>query len=343
MTKQDFPTILSPEKDQVCFNIARRLTRLRKNHAVRALVQETCLRPEQLIQPVFVTEGPTQALESIPGIFRFQLSDLLQEVESILASRVRTIHLFCQTMHQKGNMNKDVPQTVSLMARSIKALKSSFPELLIFADVGADCYIDRHEEGALEHLDPFCTDKPCSILGELALAACEAGADFILTSDLFDGRVGYLRNLLDRHSFHSTGIVACSVTFDSHLYEPFREAVKEPLRYLGLDDFHVNHANTREALFECRLDEMEWADMLMIRPAILCLDILVRLRSETLLPIGAYQVSGEWAMIQAASERGWINKDKVLLESLLAIRRAGADFIFSYGAKRAAELLSHRG
>lgn len=302
--------------------------RLCKTAAVRALVQETLLLPQHLVQPVFVTDGPTHSIENVPGVLRYQLADLLHEVEAIIASGVHAIALFCRPTLTKKDAQahgSDPFQVSSLLARSLKALKSSFPDLMVIADISLDGSQDHSHEVR-------STDFLCGALGKLALVACGAGADFISPGDKVDGCIGYLRHLMDEHDFSSTGIISYAAHYASSLLSSSSNIVESGKHLLSV-------ANAREALHECRLDEEEGADMLLIKPALTSLDIIAHLRADTLLPIGACHSSGEWAMLQGAALNGWIDRDSVLLESLMSIRRAGADFIFCYGAKEAATLM----
>lgn len=312
------------EKEQVRQSVLKKQCRLRKNLAFRPLTQEALLCSQNLIQPVFVTEGPTHSIEHIPGMFRYQLADLLREVESIVESGVGAINLFCSSMPtEKHGSRVDPFQLSSLLARSLKALKSSFPELVIIADIAQDPSIFHESESGFH-------EAMCKALTQMALTACGAGADFISSSDMLDGRIGYLRTFLDEHDFVSTGIISHSVKNTSSLCLPVATENKQRQNCL---------IHTREWLYESRLDEQEGADMLLIKPAMFSLDIIAKVRADTLLPIGAFQSSGEWAMLQGASLKGWINRERVLLESLMAIRRAGADCIFCYGAKEVAQIL----
>lgn len=319
-------------------DIARRLRRMRKSSAIRSLVQETDLLSRHLVQPVFVTEGPTKELESIPTIFSYQLGDLLQEVENILSSGICAINLLCHiTAANKDPHGSYAFQSSSLLTRSIKAIKSSFPELLIIVDISLEPFTDHGHDGWVDSEGHVLNDITCSALGKIALLACEAGADFIAPSSMMDGKIRYLRNLLDDHGFTSTGIISYAVKYASSLYNPFCDAIGSQRQPIDRRGYQVNPANAREALLECQIDEAESADSLLIKPALFSLDILSKVRQQTLLPLGAYQVSGEWAMIYTAGQRGFIDPNKVLIESLQAIRRAGADFIITYGAKQAAQ------
>lgn len=312
------------QRERITYCLGSKVSRVRKSPGVRALVEETVLRPQQLIQPVFVTDGVTHPLEHMPKISWFQLSDLLHEVEAVVSSGVKVITLSCRPVPSKKQTHGQDPfQSSSLLARSLKALKTSFPELVVIADILAERQSEpgREEESLVE------------ALGAVSLVASEAGADFIMACDAPDGVTSYLRQFLNSHDFSSTGIISFAVQYASVLHPFTADGSKGAKKEL------VSCANRREALADCTREEAEGADMLVVSPGMTSLDTIAALREQTLLPIGAFQTLGEWAMIQTAQAKGWIEKDTFLLESLISMRRAGADFIFSYGAKEAAKLL----
>jgi len=339
-----FHTIRPPRDDEKMQpDVSRKIRRLRKSKAIRALFRETDLLPCHLVQPVFVTEGPTEEIEGIPTLFRYQLEDLLQEVESIISSGVVAIYLFCHgEQEQKEAQSSEAYQGSSLLTRALKAIKTSFPDLVVIADIALEPSIDREHDSLLNSEGKTLQNRTRTDLGQIALLACEAGADFLAPCDIMDDRLGYLRRLLDAHDFSSVGVFSNSVKYASGLYGTFIHAVGQKAKRDEYKKYRMNPANAREALHECSLDEEEHVDGFLIKPALPSLDIISRLREQTLLPIGAYQVSGEWSMIQAASERGWLDHNQVLLETLFAMKRAGADFLITYGAKKAANLLSWR-
>ncbi len=320
--------------------IIRRPRRNRASEAWRGLVTETLLKPSQLVYPVFVTEGPCVPIASMPGVFRLPVEDLLEEIEELLTVGIQAINIFCHIHNKKKDaIGTEAYRTDGLLPTAIQEVKRRFPELLVIADIALDPFTSHGLDGLIDE-DMYVVNDPTIVaLGHMALRAAEAGVDIISPSDMMDGRVGYLRHLLDTKGFCRVGILSYAVKFASSLYSPFREALDSSPRKGDKKTFQVNPANAREALLECALDDQEAADMLLIKPAITSLDIIAKVRSQTLLPIGAYQVSGEYAMIKAAAANGWINGEEVLMESLIAIRRAGADFIFTYAAKEAAGLL----
>ena len=326
---------------QGIFDIPRRARRNRWNPAIRGLTCETRLSPEQLIAPVFVTNMPgKQAISSMPGVFRHSIESLLKEVEELLQVGVQSINLFCFNEEEKKDpFGTEAYRKENLLQRSIQAIKNRFPEMLVMADIALDPFTIHGHDGLIDDFGIVLNDPSLIALGEMSLRAAEAGADLISPSDMMDGRIGYLRKVLDNAGFCTVGILSYCVKYTSALYGPFRDALESSPRIGDKKNYQMNPANAREALFECKLDEEEGADLLLIKPAITSLDIIARLRMQTLLPIGAYQVSGEYSMIKAAAQNGWIDGDLMMMESLLAIRRAGADFILTYAAKNVATTL----
>jgi porphobilinogen synthase len=316
--------------------------RNRKSAAIRALVQETRLHPAQLIAPFFVIEGLHQreAIATLPDTFRLSVDEVIKESEALLALGIRAINLFCYTPAiQKDSNGSQAVQKDNLLQRSIRQIKRALPELLVMSDIALDPYTSHGHDGVVGEDGNILNDPTLEILAQMALRAAEAGCDVVSPSDMMDGRIGYLRKALDQHGFQQVGILSYAVKQASSFYGPFRQALDSTPQFGDKKSYQMNPANVHEALLECQLDEQEGADMLLIKPALTNLDIIAKVRSATHLPLGAFQVSGEWAMLKAAAEQGWIKEENALMEALLAMRRAGADFIFTYGAKKAAQLL----
>lgn len=323
-------------------DLLRRPRRNRRTAAIRGLVEETRLHPSQLVAPLFLAEGSRrqEAISSMPGVYRHTIDYALNEIESLHRLGIRAVDLFPLVPKEKKDpLGTEAVQTGNLLHQAIRAIKHAFPELCIMVDIALDPYTDHGHDGVLDASGQVSNDATVKILAEMSIMAAEEGADLVAPSDMMDGRVAYIRQALDRKGFHEVGILSYAVKYASALYGPFREALQSAPRMGDKKGYQMNPANAREALLECTLDEWEGADMLMIKPALSYLDIIVKVRELTHLPLAAYQVSGEYAMIMAAAQNGWIDGDKVLMESLLSMKRAGADFIFTYGAKRAAELL----
>lgn len=315
------------------------LSRPRRNRissAIRGLIQETHLLPQHLVSCFFVIEGVNKhsPIPSMPGVERLSIDLLLKEIETHYQLGVRAIDLFAYVEQEKKDPHGTYAyQKDNLIQRAIKAVKKEFPELCVMADIALDPYTDHGHDGVIDPSGYVVNDLSVELLGKMSLIAAEAGADSVAPSDMMDGRVGYIRQLLDTHGFQNVGIISYTAKYLSALYSPFRDALDSAPKKGNKKGYQMNPANKREALREAALDIQEGADMLLIKPALCNLDIIAAIREETTLPIGAYHISGEYAMIMAAHERGWISAPKVFYEQILATRRAGADFIFTYGAK----------
>jgi len=321
--------------------IVRRPRRNRATSSWRALVQETDLLPRHLIYPVFVTdEKKKQAIPSLRGVYRLPIAAVLKEIDEAISLGITSVNLFCYVpKEEKDAIGSAAYREDGLLPRAIRAIKERFPDVLLIADIALDPFTDHGFDGLIDAAGGVMNDPTLFALAHMSLRAAEAGVDLISPSDMMDGRIAFLRSILDSHHFSHVGILSYAVKFASSLYAPFRDLLGSTVRKGNKKSFQVNPLNAREALLECAIDEQEAADMILIKPALSSLDIISRARAHTLLPIGAYQVSGEYAMIEAAAEKGWLDGEKVLMESLHAIRRAGADFIITYAAKRAARLL----
>ncbi len=322
--------------------LRRRPRRNRLTPAIRSLVCETFLTPSCFVAPLFVLEGSNQKvpIASLADNYRLSIDNVLKETEDLLRLGVQAIDLFCYTPEEKKNSSaSEAVRHGNLLQQATRAIKKAFPEVCVMADIALDPFTDHGHDGLVDENGYVVNDPTILVLQEMSLRAAEAGIDIVAPSDMMDGRVGAIRQALDTAGFQHVGILSYAAKYASGLYGPFRHALDSAPNFGDKKTYQMNPANAREALLECQLDEQEGADMLMIKPALSNLDIISQAREITNLPIGAYQVSGEWAMIKAAGEKGWINEDRVLLETLLCIKRAGADFIFTYGAKQAAKLL----
>ncbi|MGZ3633449.1 MAG: porphobilinogen synthase [Parachlamydiaceae bacterium] len=320
-----------------------RLRRKRQHPGIRALLQETHLNVSDLVAPLFMVEGTQekQMIPSMPDVFRFSLDLLIQEIRELHQLGITTINLFSYVPHEKKDpLGSEAIRSGNLLHQAIDAIKNTIPDILLTVDIALDPYTSHGHDGVLDEVDEVDNDRSCEQLGKMALLAAEAGVDMIAPSDMMDGRIGYLRTLLDQEGYSHVGIISYAVKFASAFYGPFRSALDSAPRFGDKKGYYVNPANSREALLECALDEAEGADMLIIKPGLPYLDVITKVKERTLLPIGAYHVSGEYSMIMAAAQNGWIDKDKILAETLLSIKRAGADFIFTYGAKHMAQLLN---
>ena len=326
----------------------RRLRRLRRNDAIREMAREVRLSPSQLIAPLFVKEGTgsPEPVGSMPGVQRLSIPDFVQECRELHRLGIRGVALFPVTPPElKDPPGSEALNPDGLVLRAIRAVKAATPGLVLFSDVALDPYTSHGHDGLLDSGGTDVeNDTTVEVLCRQAVLHAGAGADFVAPSDMMDGRVGAIRRALDKAGFANTGILAYSAKFASALYGPFREAVGSAsaagTRSLDKRGYQLDPANPSQAIEDALLDAAEGADALMVKPAGAYLDILARLRTETRLPLAAYQVSGEYAQIHAASRAGWLDYRAVRNESLLAIRRAGADWILTYFAKEmAAELV----
>lgn len=311
--------------------------RLRRSDAIRGLVEETHLHPRDLIIPLFIAPGAKRKNEivSMPGIFRLSLDNMLREIEALLALGIRAVDLFVYVEQEKKNSRgSEALRPDNLLAESIRAIKIEFPELLIMADIALDPYTDHGHDGIVNDDGDIVNDETVEVLSEMSLLAARAGVDVIAPSDMMDGRVAFIRSALDKEGFEQVSILSYTAKYASSFYGPFRDALDSKPRFGNKRTYQMNPANVREALREAELDEAEGADMLLVKPALPYLDVIAKIKERTHLPVGAYHVSGEYAMVIAAEQAGWIKGDDVFLESLTSIKRAGADFILTYAARR---------
>jgi porphobilinogen synthase len=316
--------------------------RNRKNSQIRGLVRETSLGPQHLIYPMFVQEGEGKrtAIASMPGQARLSLDLLVETAAQAFELGVPGVALFPALPEElKDARGTESVNSAGLMQRALRALKASLPDLLVISDVALDPYSSDGHDGVLidGRID---NDVTVPLLAEMAVAQARAGADIVAPSDMMDGRVAAIRRALDSAGFDQVGICAYCVKYASAFYGPFRQALDSAPRAGDKKTYQMDPANVREALREVRLDESEGADWLMVKPGLPYADVIRYVRELSVLPVAAYQVSGVYAMLKAAAQYGWLDYDSALLETLLCLRRAGADIIFSYAAIEAAKLLA---
>ena len=322
-------------------DLTRRPRRMRRTASLRALASETEVLPQHLIQPVFVIEGEVapEAIDSMPGISRLSINDTVAECRELHALGISGVALFPKIDQSlKSDDGREALNPNTLVLRAIRAVKEAIPELTVITDLALDPYTENGHDGLWDvAAQDLANDPTVEILADMAVLAAEAGVDMVAPSDMMDGRVSAIRSALDDNDFEKTAIMAYSAKFASALYGPFRDAVGSASsagsHNLNKRTYQLNPANRREALVEIALDEEEGADVLMVKPAGPYLDIIREVREETELPLAAYQVSGEYSQIMAAAEKGWLDLESCRNESLLAIRRAGADMILTYFAK----------
>jgi porphobilinogen synthase len=316
--------------------------RLRKSESVRRMVRETQLTVHDLIYPLFVMEGTQQKIEvpSMPGCYRYSLDELLKEIEDAQAVGIGAIALFPLIPdHQKDAQATESLNPEGLIPKTVRAIKQSFSDLVVITDVALDPYSSLGHDGLVDGQGRILNDPTVEVLAKMALIQAEAGADWVAPSDMMDGRVGAIRKALDAAGYWDVSILAYSAKYASAYYGPFRDALESAPRFGDKKTYQMDPANALEALKEVNLDIAEGADIVMIKPALAYLDIIHRIRAVTHLPIAAYNVSGEYAMIKAAAQKGWIDEKAVMLETLTSMKRAGADLILTYFAKEAALLL----
>jgi porphobilinogen synthase len=315
--------------------------RNRKSAAVRALVEETKVTTDDLIFPLFLLEGRNDRVEvdSMPGIYRLGIEQMLREIETCVKLGIRTFDVFpVVPEHYKDKMGTKSYDPDFFYLKALTEVKKSFPEAAIMTDVAMDPYSSDGHDGIVQDGE-ILNDETLEVLGKMALAQAETGVDIIGPSDMMDGRVGYIRQVLDAHGYKHVSIMSYTAKYASAFYGPFRDALDSAPKSGDKKSYQMNPANQREALIEADLDVEEGADFLMVKPALAYLDVIKLLKDNYSQPITAYNVSGEYAMLKAAGERGWLDYDRVMAETLLSIKRAGSDAILTYHAKEFAQLL----
>jgi porphobilinogen synthase len=313
--------------------------RLRRTDALRRLVRETHLRPEDFIYPMFAVpgKGVREAVPSMPGVCRCSVDQLVKEALEAYELGVPGVLLF-GLPQKKDETGSEAASPKGAVQQAVRALKKQVPELLVITDVCL-CGYTSHGHCGLIHQGEVDNDATLEVLAQVAVSHAEAGADLVAPSDMMDGRVAAIREALDERGFEMVAILSYAVKYASSFYGPFRDAAESTPAFGDRRAYQMDPANVREALKEAALDVEEGADILMVKPALPYLDVIAQLAGEFDQPIAAYQVSGEYAMLKAAAEKGWLNEEAVMLESLTAIKRAGADMILTYFAKQAARLL----
>ena len=320
----------------------KRNRRLRQSPSIRAIVSENQLSINDLMLPLFVCEG-TQVKESIdamPGCFRMSLDLLKEEVKTIWSLGIKAVLIFVKVVDNlKDNRGTEAINPEGLMQRAVMEIKSTVPEMVVMTDVALDPYSSFGHDGIVEN-NKILNDPTIEILAKMALSHAHAGADFVAPSDMMDGRVLSIRTTLEEAGLHNIGIMSYGVKYASSLYGPFREALNSSPGFGDKQTYQMDFANRLEAITETTRDIDEGADIIMVKPGIVYLDIVREIRDNVKVPIAVYQVSGEYAMLKAAAEKGWVDHDTVMIEQLLAFKRAGASLITTYHAKEAAKLLS---
>ena len=315
--------------------IPHRPRRNRKSEAIRAMVRETSVSPANLIFPLFLIDGQNRKTEvsSMPGIFRLSADLMLKEIELCLQLGITAFDLFPNLEESlKDKTASESLNETGLYLKTLRLIKKELPEAVLMTDVAMDPYSSDGHDGFVKD-GQILNDETLEILGRMALAQAAAGADIVGPSDMMDGRVGYIRQMLDDNGFSNVSIMSYTAKYASGFYGPFRDALESAPRFGDKKTYQMDPANAREALLEAELDAAEGADFLMVKPALSYLDIIKSLSETSVLPIAAYNVSGEYSMVKAAAAKGWIDGDRIRDEILLSIRRAGADIILTYFAK----------
>ncbi|QOV22009.1 porphobilinogen synthase [Anabaenopsis elenkinii] len=317
--------------------------RLRRTESLRRMVRETTLSVNDLIYPMFVTEGEGQKVEiaSMPDCYRYSLDLLLKEIQQVYDLGINAIALFPVIPEElKDNIGAESYNPNGLVQRTVKAIKQAVPDIIIMTDVALDPFTTHGHDGLIDEQGNILNDPTVEVLVKMAVSQAAAGASFVAPSDMMDGRVGAIRQALDAAGYIDVGILAYSAKYASAYYGPFRDALDSAPKFGDKKTYQMDPANAREAIKEIELDIAEGADMVMVKPALAYLDIIHQVRQATHLPVAAYNVSGEYAMIKAAARMGWIDEKKIILETLTSMKRAGADLILTYFAKEVALMLA---
>jgi porphobilinogen synthase len=319
----------------------RRNRIVRQSASIRSLVQETVLQPSDFILPVFITEGKNlkEEISSMPGYFRYSLDLAVTELKECYALGLKCALLFVKVPdHLKDNTGKEALNEDGLMQRSVRAIKKELPDMVVMTDVALDPFSSFGHDGIVED-EQIVNDKTVEVLARMSVSHAKAGADFVAPSDMMDGRILAIREALEHEGYHNTGIMSYAAKYASCFYGPFRDALDSAPGFGDKKTYQMNPANRIEALKEVLMDVEEGADIIMVKPAHAYLDIIREVKNEVKVPVSAYHVSGEYAMIKAAAKAGYLKEDQAILEVLTGIKRAGADLIATYFAKQAVQLI----
>ncbi|MBN9350545.1 MAG: porphobilinogen synthase [Chitinophagaceae bacterium] len=324
--------------------LTRRNRITRRSAAIRDMVAETVLTPRDFILPIFIVEGKdtTEEISSMPGYYRRSIDKTIVDLKDVWNLGIRSVLLFVKCDDsKKDNTGLESWNPDGLMQRSIKAIKDALPEMVVMTDVALDPYSKYGHDGIVDEASGMIlNDETVEALTKMSLSHARAGADFIAPSDMMDGRIGAFRKALEENNFTGTGIMSYSAKYASCFYGPFRNALDSAPGFGDKKTYQMNYANRIEAINETIQDVEQGADIVMVKPAMAYLDVLREVRNAVTVPVSAYQVSGEYAMIKASAERGWIDGEKAMIETLTSIKRAGADLIATYFGKEASQILN---
>lgn len=321
----------------------RRNRRLRTNDAIRSLVRENTITPHDFLVPIFVVEGKNlrEEIASMPGYYRYSLDTLKTEIKELWSLGLKSVLLFVKVPDAlKDNKGTEALNPDGLMQRAVKTVKETVPEMLVMTDVALDPFSSYGHDGIVEN-GYIINDETCKVLAEMSLSHAQAGADFVAPSDMMDGRIFAMRELLEKENFKNTGIMSYSAKYASAFYGPFRDALDSAPGFGDKKTYQMDFANREEAIKETLMDIEEGADIVMVKPGLCYLDIVRDIKDAVDVPVAVYQVSGEYAMVKAAAEKGWLDHNAVMLEQVTAIKRAGAQIIASYFAKDVVKLLGY--
>lgn len=317
--------------------------RLRTSSAIRKMVAEHNLKPADFIAPLFVMEGEDNKVEipSMPDYYRYTLDRLMDEVRELKEVGIQSVLVFAKVPDdKKDNKGTEALNAEGLMQRSVRAIKEEFPDMLVMTDIAMDPYSSYGHDGIVEDGE-ILNDESVEVLAEMAVSHAKAGADMVAPSDMMDGRIGAMRKALDEAGYKHTGIMAYSAKYASSYYGPFRDALDSAPGFGDKKTYQMDPANVKEAIKEAKLDEQEGADIVMVKPGLPYLDVIRAVKENVSVPVSVYNVSGEYAMLKAAAEKGWLNEEEVMMESLVGFKRAGADLIATYFAKQASKLINN--
>jgi porphobilinogen synthase len=322
--------------------LQRRNRILRQSPAIRSMVAETILTPNDFIVPLFINEGENykEEISSMPGYYRMSLDNTVKEVKELWSMGLKCVLLFIKCKDElKDNKGTEALNPKGLMQRSIRAIKEACPDMLVMTDIALDPFSSYGHDGIVEGSE-IVNDATVEVLAQMSVSHAQAGADFVAPSDMMDGRIAAIREALEENGLHKTGIMSYSAKYASCFYGPFRDALDSAPGFGDKKTYQMDYNNRLEAVKETLMDVEEGADIVMVKPALAYLDIIREVKNAVSVPVSAYNISGEYAMIKAAAKMGWIDENKAILETLTAIKRAGADLIATYFAKDAVRLLS---
>jgi len=309
---------------------------------MRDMVAEHNLKPADFIAPVFVMEGENEKVEipSMPDYYRYTLDLLMEEIKELKEVGIRSVLVFAKVPDElKDNKGTEALNPDGLMQRAVRAIKEEYPDMLVMTDIAMDPYSSYGHDGIVEDGE-ILNDESVEVLAQMAVSHAEAGADMVAPSDMMDGRIGAMREALDEDGFEHTGIMAYSAKYASSYYGPFRDALDSAPGFGDKKTYQMDPSNVKEAIKEAQLDEQEGADIVMVKPGLPYMDVIRAVKENVQVPVSVYNVSGEYAMLKAAAEKGWLDEEEAMMEALVGFKRAGADLIATYFAKAASQLLN---